>query len=89
MNGNDIPDQIVRVAVSSGFTQISYIWSQVQVLLAGTEVYDAELSLQVTEAYKAFEVKVNDLLRDSLHRQGISDEQIAQRAEEIKRMLGF
>lgn len=88
MYSNDITDNTIMQAISAGFISLSLTFARMQTVLAGTEVYDAELSLQLTEAWKAFEKKGEELLRDQLHKQGVTDEQINARAKQIRRMLG-
>ncbi len=88
MDMNFVPDNTIRQAVSSGFVQLSIVWSQMQTILVNTEVYDAELSLQLTEAWATFEAVGEKLLRDSLYKQGLTDAEIDAKAAVIRKMLG-
>jgi hypothetical protein len=87
MNVNKVPDEIVRQAISSGFIQLYLIFAEMQNILSQSEVYDAELSMKLAEAWTDFEKAGVDLLRDSLNRQGLTYNQIDDISKNIKRML--
>ena len=57
---------------------------EVNRILTGTDKFDAELSMQVIETLKASLEAGNALLVDSLHKQGLNDEQIQERIEHAR-----
>lgn len=89
MDLNDYSHEELHSALSTGSAQISILWAQMQTILASSEYFDSELSMQAAEAFKVFGEKLNQLLRDSLRGLGFTDEQIDYNVKMIRKALGF
>lgn len=89
MGSYNYSDEHLYTAVSSGMAQIQFTWAQIQTVLASSELFDAELSMQAAEAMREFANKSSVLLRDSLHKLGYTDEQIDDAILMLKKALGL
>jgi hypothetical protein len=89
MNLNDFTLAELHTAVSQVFAQMMLQWVQVRVILTSTEAFDAELSMRLTESMEQSMDHAATLLRDSLHKQGYTDQMIDDRIDEVKKLYGL
>jgi hypothetical protein len=71
-------------ALSALFYGVQLSAIQINNILTNTEKFDIELSVRVIEHLSAVLESGNQLLIDSYHRQGLTDEQIEQRIKFMK-----
>lgn len=89
MDLNSFTQAELHNALSVMFLGIQVSAIQINNILTGTEKFDAELSMQIVESLKSTLDAANKLLLDSYKRQGLSDEAIESRLNEVKKMFGL
>lgn len=89
MDLNSFTQAELHNALSVMFLGIQVSAIQINNILTGTEKFDAELSMQIVESLKSTLDAANELLLDSYKRQGLSDEAIESRLNEVKKMFGL
>ena len=88
MDLNSLTQAELHSGVSLLLIQIVSATVQIREVLTKTEKFDAKASLDFIASMEAAIKAANEILMDSLRRQGLSDEQIESRIEYFKEMFG-
>lgn len=76
-------------ALATLFLGVQVSAVQITKVLTETDKFDAELSMQVVEGLKSALDAANELLIDSYRRQGLTDEDIQERLDAVRKMFGL